>query len=95
MEKLFRAYFAPLFVDEDTRLIAQDLIGSAQSIQYHITGLSLEDYYDNEMDLNTELFDSIVFNCTGCNWYCGADECNDVDGEWFCDDCAREIEGKE
>jgi uncharacterized Fe-S radical SAM superfamily protein PflX len=73
----------------DTEKIAQELIGTAEGIQHVIARLGLAEKYDSETDLDCELFDSIVFNCESCNWWCGADEQNDgPGGMWVCDDCA-------
>lgn len=33
--------------------------------------------------------DELVFCCVSCNWWCGQEECNEVDGEWRCDDCTE------
>lgn len=35
-------------------------------------------------------FDELAFECVACNWWCSQDECHDRDGEWICEDCARE-----
>lgn len=43
--------------------------------------------------LDTEIFDSIVFICTCCEWVCSQDECNeDASGQWVCDQCLAEQE---
>lgn len=79
-------------VAEHTAKIAHALVGTAEAIQYVIARLDLDHLYDNETDLDTALFDSIVFCCTCCEWWCGADEINDdpETGQWICDDCAAD-----
>lgn len=93
MNAIFRAYFAPMFLANDTRTIAEALIGTAEPIQAVISRLGLDALYDSETDLDTAVFDSIVFDCQGCNWWCSMDENHEIDGEWFCDDCAKERGG--
>ena len=37
-----------------------------------------------------ETLDNVVFECSGCGWWCGVDEKNDCDGEALCDQCNDE-----
>lgn len=39
--------------------------------------------------------DSLVFNCVACNWWCDAEECNEDEAEWVCDECYRDRHPKE
>lgn len=34
--------------------------------------------------------DNEIFRCASCGWWYDKDECNEVNGEWVCDDCNEE-----
>lgn len=49
---------------------------------------------DDWMKIDTESlvkFDEMLFGCCGCGWWYSTDEQNDIDGEFFCNDCASDI----
>ena len=73
--------------DDQARDYAQELIGCCDgtnnaSDAQHVV-------FEVMTQAQRETLDTIAFLCT-CGWWCSADECNEIDGEWLCDDCAGE-----
>ncbi len=73
---------------EHVRKLAESLIGRCH--MSYPEELELEDYSTEEL----KEFDSIVFSCEQCGWWCSADECNEDDG-WFCEECHEERHPKD
>lgn len=75
-------------LDTDTTNIANHIVGTCMSIEEALVQLELSGRYSNETNLNTELFDSLVFRCSCCEWWCSVDELNsDTNSDQVCDDC--------
>jgi hypothetical protein len=75
-----------------THKLAAHLIGTADSIPSAAQELGHPDW---EEDFDAHELDSLAFECTNCNWWHGAEECNDhpKTGQWICDECMREVAG--
>lgn len=64
--------------------IIYDLNGTTQDLEevareHGITELTTRDI---------QVIEDEIFLCAGCGWWCEVAECNDVDGDLLCDDCA-------
>lgn len=72
-------------MDAKAREAANHLLGSCESLDAHY-----EDFSDDATFC--AVLDSLVFECTGCGWWCEIGECNDhpESGEWVCVECYGE-----
>jgi hypothetical protein len=65
------------------RELAESVIGTCNNIVDELEELTLEESYT---------FDSLVFCCDGCGWWCGTEELNNLTDEELCDQCNDERE---
>ena len=72
--------------DEIIRLVADDLQGTADSVEQSLERLKLDDKYDPN-DVEAEL-DMYIERCGECDWWCEVGELADESGETVpCDSC--------
>jgi hypothetical protein len=62
--------------------LAERLIGTCEHVD-------IEDELGTDVKVLTE-FDSLVFLCEGCGWWCGMEEANDAHGGFVCEECCDE-----
>ncbi len=71
-----------------------DLIGQCMKTIDLVLEEHGEDMSSITMD-DAYAIDEIVFCCGQCNWFAGADERNDFNCEWVCDECYKEMDPEE
>ena len=76
----------PHFLTDEQKRLAHDLVGTCT--------MSNPQWFEDLIESGSKEalleLDDIVFCCAGCGWWCAAEECNELDAEWFCDDCAED-----
>ena len=66
--------------------IAEQINGTCNNQEdvFEENGLDMYSCFQEEL----QHFDSLVFQCDCCNWWCDTDELNDYNGEQRCNDCS-------
>lgn len=77
--------------DEIAEKVAYDLQGTCNSLLSQLEKIDREDLEMN--DQFCARLDSMVFECSTCNWWCEVSEMtNDPEHDWNCTDCYPDIE---
>lgn len=72
--------------DAELRQIVDELVGTAGPDPYE---LAVEKFKRSLSVADCEIFDTMIFRCEGCGWWCDHDEMtSNVDKDWHCTDCA-------
>ena len=69
----------------DTREFIAAAVGTAMTAQAVLAQCGLEGHYDSELDLDTDLLDSELFECSVCGWWCASDE--ESEEPMVCNEC--------
>ena len=79
----------------ETRAIAERIASNLQGTCRSLL-VELEEIEREDLELNQEfcnVLDSLVFECTGCSWWCEISEMtNDPEHDWHCTDCAPDLD---
>ena len=67
------------------REIARRLIGTTgdADIEDEIEALTLDE---------TRILDTMAFRCKGCEWWVDKNECVEINANWYCVQCAPDVE---